>query len=190
MANTKKIPIYCSFGEMADINTLRPNPKNPNQHPAEQVEKLAKIIEAHGWRHPITVSNRSGFIVSGHCRLYAAQSLGVKKVPVDFQDFASASEELAVLVADNRIAELAETDAGRMSDIVRELEADDYSLELAAIDIGELEPVDLTYAEETLRPYQRTNILLSFSPEKLIEIQPLLDEIIKTPGIEYEQSSN
>ncbi|HHY48108.1 MAG TPA: ParB N-terminal domain-containing protein [Firmicutes bacterium] len=72
------IPVYCSFDELADINTLVPNPRNPNRHPDRQIELLAKIIKAQGWRAPITVSNRSGFIVRGHGRLLAAQRLGVE----------------------------------------------------------------------------------------------------------------
>jgi ParB-like chromosome segregation protein Spo0J len=150
----KKIPIYCSYYEMIPLGQLRPNPKNPNQHPEEQIAKLARIIEAHGWRHPITVSRRSGYIVSGHCRLYAGQWLGVKTVPVDFQNFASEAEELAVLVADNAIQELAETDSAKMGNIISELTASDYDLELACVDVGELEPVDITYSEEQIRPYR------------------------------------
>lgn len=64
--------VHCSFTKMVATADLKPNPDNPNTHPKAQVEKLAKIITAHGWRHPITVSKRSGFIVAGHCRLLAA----------------------------------------------------------------------------------------------------------------------
>ncbi len=185
-----KIRIFCSNQKVVSIDELKPNPLNPNTHPTAQVEKLTKIIRAHGWRHPITVSNRSGFIVSGHCRLYAAQRLGVKSVPVDYQDFKSEAEELAVLIADNKIQELAETDTSKMADIVHELEAADYDLTLAAVDFDELEPADLTYAEETLRPYSRTHVLLSFEPSLLMRIEPHLKAIMQIEGVEYEQASN
>ena len=56
------------------------------------------------------VSTRSNFIVAGHARLKAAELLKVKEVPVDFQNFESEADEYAHLVADNRIAELAEAD--------------------------------------------------------------------------------
>ena len=63
-----KIPIYCSYTELVDPTTLVQNPRNPNKHPQKQIELLAKIIKSQGWRAPITVSNRSGFIVRGHGR--------------------------------------------------------------------------------------------------------------------------
>ncbi|MDF2572054.1 MAG: hypothetical protein K0R55_3658 [Sporomusa sp.] len=115
------ITVYCAFDELMDVVRLVPNPRNPNQHGNKQIELLAKIIKSQGWRAPITVSNRSGFVVRGHGRLLAAQSLGVGQVPVDRQDYATEAEEWADLIADNRIAELSQVDdamlAGLMSDI-------------------------------------------------------------------------
>ena len=110
MISADNIPVYCSYDELANITTLVPNPRNPNQHPKRQIELLAKIIQNQGWRAPITVSNRSGFVVRGHGRLMAAQLLGASQVPVDRQDYAKDAAEWADLVADNRIAELAEID--------------------------------------------------------------------------------
>jgi DNA modification methylase len=104
------VNVYCRFTKILDITELKPNPQNPNRHPAQQIDRLAYIIENNGWRNPIVVSNRSGYIVKGHGRLKAAQKLGVKQVPVEFQDYATESDELADLLADNRIAELAEFD--------------------------------------------------------------------------------
>jgi hypothetical protein len=56
------------------------------------------------------VSARSGLIVAGHCLRRAAELLELDEVPVDVQDFASEDEELAVLLANNMIPELAELD--------------------------------------------------------------------------------
>ncbi len=124
------IPVYCAFDELADVGSLKPHPRNPNRHPESQIVLLAKIIKAQGWRAPITVSDRSGYIVRGHGRLLAAQLLGVKQVPVDRQDYASDEEELADLIADNRIAELAEMDRLSLAELLREIEAAGLDLEL------------------------------------------------------------
>lgn len=62
---------------MVDIEKLVGNPRNPNKHPQNQIELLAKIIKAQGWRNPTVVSKRSGFVVKGHGRLAAAQYLGL-----------------------------------------------------------------------------------------------------------------
>ncbi len=104
------IMIHCAYTDLVDIAAVVPNPRNPNHHSDKQVELLAKVIKAQGWRAPITVSNRSGFIVRGHGRLMAAQLLGLDTVPIDRQDYESEAAEYADLIADNRIAELSDID--------------------------------------------------------------------------------
>ncbi len=114
--------IKCAYDELIAIEKLKPNPKNPNKHPPKQIELLAKIIGKTGWRSPIVVSNLSGFIVRGHGRLEAAKLAGFKKVPVDYQDYINAKQEMADLVADNRIAELAEIDMPKLNMIMEDLD--------------------------------------------------------------------
>ena len=104
------IPVHCAHTRLVDPNTLKPNPANPNRHSAHQIQLLASIIQEQGWRNPVTVSNRSGLIVRGHGRLEAALLIGCETIPVDEQDYASDAEELADLLADNRLSELAELD--------------------------------------------------------------------------------
>ena len=120
------IKIHCAYDELKNIAEVIPNPRNPNTHPEKQLKLLAKIIEAHGWRAPITVSKRSGFVIRGHGRLMAAQMLGCEVVPIDLQDYASEAEEWADMIADNRIAELSEVDQDELSRLVAELDAGDY----------------------------------------------------------------
>jgi len=131
--------INCAFDGMVIISQVKPNPRNPNTHSPEQVDKLAVLIQAHGWRNPITVSTRSGLVVSGHCRLLAAQKLGLKEVPVDYQDFDSDAQEWAVMVADNIVAELAEIDGLKMGELLCELDQLNYGLELTALTPEEIE---------------------------------------------------
>ena len=118
-----KIPVYCAFDKIVELAELKPNPKNPNRHPENQIELLAKIIETQGWRAPVKVSTRSGYIVSGHGRFLAAQMIGCP-VPVDFQDYATEADEMSDLLADNRIAELAEMDNAMLAEIFSEIDGD------------------------------------------------------------------
>jgi hypothetical protein len=104
------VPVHCAHDAIVDTSTLVLNPNNPNRHSDEQIRLLAGIIKHQGWRWPIKVSNRSGFVVSGHGRLVAAQKLGLDQVPVDYQDYDSEADEWADLIADNRIRELATWD--------------------------------------------------------------------------------
>lgn len=117
------IPVFCAHDDIVPAKELIPNPKNPNQHPPEQIKALGAIIRATGWRGSITVSNRSGLIVKGHGRLMAAQLEDLADVPVEYQDYASEAEELADLTADNRIAELATTDNQLLAAIFADIDA-------------------------------------------------------------------
>lgn len=160
------VPVYCSHDEIVDIGAVKPNPRNPNHHPEEQIELLAKIIQKQGWRKPITVSTRSGFIVSGHGRLMAAKAAGVSHVPVDFQHYDSDEAELADLLADNRLAELSDID----NKLLTELFAD--------IDTGALD-FDLTgYTEDEYRDIM-TALSESISKEKLKDP----DEVPEAPKV-------
>jgi ParB-like chromosome segregation protein Spo0J len=96
------------------------------------------VIRHQGWRAPITVSKRSGFIVTGHGRLAAALLLQVEQVPIDEQDFATEADEWAHLVADNRIAELADADRGMIADLLGELDAGGLDMDLTGFDLDAL----------------------------------------------------
>lgn len=146
-------PVYCAFDELVDVAALVPNPRNPNQHPERQIRLLAKIIEHQGWRAPITVSRRSGFVVRGHGRLMAAQLLGETNVPVDYQDYATEAEEWADLIADNRIAELSQMDNELLKDLLQEIDTGEIDMELSGFEEAELErmltavPPDVEFPE-------------------------------------------
>lgn len=146
-----EIPVYCAFDKIVPLAELKPNPKNPNMHPADQVEILSRIIEAQGWRQPVKVSNLSGYIVSGHGRYEAALLLGCP-VPVDFQDYATEAEELSDLLADNRIAEMSEMDNKMLAAIFS--------------DIGNIDDSSLTgYCDNEIK-----NIIANFSEPDLEEL--------------------
>jgi hypothetical protein len=126
------IPIHCAHTRLLDPATLDPNPANPNRHSAHQIQLLASIIQEQGWRNPVTVSKRSGLIVRGHGRLEAALLLGCPAIPVDEQDYASEAEELADLLADNRLSELAELDEDDLRRVLKSItDADpDFDIEM------------------------------------------------------------
>jgi DNA modification methylase len=127
-----EMKIKCAHTELVDVDLLMPNPKNPNKHPDNQLQLLAKIMGHQGWRSPIVVSTRSGFITKGHGRLIAAKINGWTQAPVDRQEYATEADEYADMVADNKIAELAETDMTMVNRDVLDLGAD-FDLDLLGI---------------------------------------------------------
>lgn len=133
-ATASGIPVWCSFDELRDIASLVPFPRNPNTHPDKQIALLAKIIGIHGWRSPITVSKRSGYITKGHGRLQAARMLNVELVPIDLQDYENEATEYADILADNKIAELAVRDKDLVKEMLSSLDNIGFDLELAGFD--------------------------------------------------------
>lgn len=155
-----ELKVHCAYDEMVEISKVKPNPNNPNMHPENQIEMLAKIIEAQGWRAPITVSKLSGLVVRGHGRLEAAEYLGLDKVPVDYQDYESEEMEYADLLADNRIAELADIDMEKLAEILQDYDfenieltgytEDEVSEILSGIDLDMEEDIDMDEADDNV----------------------------------------
>lgn len=135
--NADGIPVYCAHDAIVPIGEMHPNPDNPNQHPEEQLRRLGAIIRGAGWRNPITVSTRSGLIVRGHGRLAAAEIEGLQAVPVDYQDYATEAEELADLIADNRIAELSDPDLQKLAGLFETINAAELPIEMTGFTFSE-----------------------------------------------------
>ena len=133
----------CAYSELVDIHKLQENPKNPNKHPDRQIEMLAKIIDYQGQRSPVVVSKRSGWVVKGHGRLEALRALGWAQVAVDFQDYESEAQEFADMVADNKIAELANHDDNLMIQGIKDLDLEEMDFELLGLDDFSIEEKEI-----------------------------------------------
>ena len=138
------VPVYCAHDKIVPVRSLKPNPKNPNTHPEDQLELLGRIIRQTGWRAPITVSTLTGYVVKGHGRLAAAKLEGMKEAPVDYQDYANESEEYADLIADNRIAELSEINQRQLADLFADIDLQEVPAELTGY--SEQDIIDLNAA--------------------------------------------
>lgn len=124
--------------KMVPVSELKPHPKNRNKHPSDQIERLAKILEYQGFRYPVKVSNRSGFVTSGHGRIEAAKLKGWTHVPVSYQDYDDDDQEYLDVQSDNAIASWSELD---LSGINADLESiGPFDLDLLGIKDFVLEP--------------------------------------------------
>ncbi len=133
------IPVYCRYDEIRKTVDLQENPQNPNHHPEDQIERLAEIIRGTGWRAPITVSTLSGLIVKGHGRLAAAKKAGFSEVPVELQHYDTPEQEKADLIADNRIAELADLNQDDLKNLLSELESANYDMAMTGYNSDEID---------------------------------------------------
>src|SRR5215203_5221242 len=85
---------------------LRPYQGNARTHSRKQLKLIADSITRFDFTNPILIT--ADFeVVAGHGRLQAAKMLGLKLVPVVALSSLSEADKKALVIADNRIAELA-----------------------------------------------------------------------------------
>ena len=112
---------------------LKPFERNPKTHPEHQLKKIEKSIIEFGWTNPI-LATKDNMVVAGHARLEAAKRLNMEEVPVIYLDLPY-EKAVAYVLADNRLAELAETDTEQLSSLLNEiLDFPDIDLELTGYD--------------------------------------------------------
>lgn len=143
--------IHCQYSELVPVAGLKEHPKNSNKHPTDQIERLARILEYQGWRYPVKVSRRSGFVTSGHGRILAAKLNGWREVPVSFQDYEDETQEIADVTSDNAIASWAELDLSVVNNFTPDL-GPDFDIDLLGIKDFELEPADKFHGDEDAVP--------------------------------------
>jgi DNA modification methylase len=141
MKKTKSTDIKSKDIQLVEIHKLVSNPKNNNQHPKEQIDRLVKLIDYQGFRNPVVVSNRTGFLVAGHGRIEAAKKLGWEKVPVMYQDFKDDAEEYSYMTSDNAIASWANLDLSMVNTEMLDL-GPDFNIDLLGIKDFVIEPVE------------------------------------------------
>lgn len=142
--------IHCKYDELVDPKTLKEHNLNRNKHPAEQIDRLVKILKYQGWRCPIKVSKRTGMITSGHGRRMAALKMK-EKVPVVYQEYIDDDQEYADIQSDNAIAAWSEMDLSGVNIDVQNL-GPDFDIDLLglknfAIDMSEKKEKELVYME-------------------------------------------
>lgn len=138
--------IRCAYDKLVPISELKPHPKNRNDHPQDQIVRLAKVLAYQGWRYPVKVSLLSGFVTSGHGRIEAAKKNGWLEVPVNFQEYESTDQEYADLIADNSVAAWSELDLSGINADLADL-GPDFDIDLLGLKDFEIEMAD-KYADQ------------------------------------------
>lgn len=137
--------IHCQYSKLEDIRSLKKHPRNRNKHSQDQIIRFSKILEFNGIRRPIRVSQRSGYITSGHGLLEACQLLGLKEVPVSYQDYESEDAEYADLTADNALALWSQLDLSQINSDIAEIgpfDLDMLGIKNFKVDVAEKEGED------------------------------------------------
>jgi len=90
--------------EMVPLKSLKKSKRNARTHSKKQIDQIANSILQFGFIIPIVVDSRNR-IIAGHGRAEAAESIGLKTVPVIRVTNLSETELRAYMLADNQIAQ-------------------------------------------------------------------------------------
>ena len=119
------------------IEDLIPDPRNARKHPAEQISRLIGSIKEFGFLAPILI-NSENRILAGHGRVEAARKAGLKDVPCLQVEHLTETQQRAYVLADNRLAQMAEWDMEIVANEMAELAGLDFDLELTGFDSEEV----------------------------------------------------
>lgn len=111
------------------VDILKPFEKNPKIHTDEQIDKIIRSIKEFGWANPILALKENNMVIAGHARLKAAKKMNLSEVPVIFLDMPY-EKAIAYVVADNRLAEIAEWDNTILLPLLDEIKLAGVDVEL------------------------------------------------------------
>jgi len=122
------------------VGDLVPYAKNSRTHSDKQIAQIAASIRHFGFVNPILIGT-DNTIIAGHGRLAAAQLIKMPEVPTVRLDHLSEAERRALVIADNRLAELAGWDTDTLQVELRELDAlvPAFDLEITGFETAELD---------------------------------------------------
>jgi DNA modification methylase len=119
------------------MDKLLPYARNARQHSDEQIAQIAASIAEFGFVNPCLVG-ADGVLVAGHGRLAAARKLGLATVPVVVLDHLTPTQRRALVLADNRLAELATWDDALLRVELEALQDEGFDLDLTGFDADAL----------------------------------------------------
>lgn len=135
--------------ELWSVNKTIPYENNPKTHPPEQIEKLARAIERHGFTQPIVV-DENGVILVGHGRRLAAMYLNMERVPVVVRTGLSNTEKQAIRISDNTMAALGNIDEDTLTTELKKMMESDDGFDISLDDLG-LGDFDVDKLTDTLK---------------------------------------
>ena len=106
--------------EHRPTKALKVNRRNARSHSDRQVQMIAASMSEFGWLAPIVI-DEDDTVLAGHGRLLAALLLNMETVPTIQVKYLTPERKRAFMLADNRLAELAEWDDELLAIELKEL---------------------------------------------------------------------
>lgn len=106
--------------KVVELAQLIPYENNPNIHPIEQVEALAKSIEKYGQYYSIIVDEDMK-ILCGHGKKLALEHLGRKEGEVKIIRGLTEKQKLKLIIEDNKVQSMSYVNFGKIEEIIKEI---------------------------------------------------------------------
>lgn len=100
------------------------HPQNPNLHPKEQIEDIAKSIKEYGQYYPIIV-DEGNMILAGHGKRAALELLGEKMADCIVMSGLTDKQKKKLLLSDNKIQQFSFLDHSIEEDLIKEINDED-----------------------------------------------------------------
>jgi ParB-like chromosome segregation protein Spo0J len=170
-------PVMPDKLERWPIDRLVPYERNARTHSPEQIAQIAASIQEFGFTNPILVDEDAG-VIAGHGRLAAAQSLGLREVPVVVLDHLTPTQRRAYVLADNKLALNAGWDEQMLQQEIAALSLVDFDLSLMGWSDDELAGLlDPEGIDDESKP-----------PEEFAEVDDDIETDHRCPSCGYEWS--
>ena len=108
-------------GLLTPIDDVQQHPENYNNG---DLDAIVESIEVNGMYRPVYVQKDTGYIVAGNHTWLACKMLEATEIPVVYVDL-DQHQARKILVADNRIAQLARPDDAQLLDLLDRIAVDD-----------------------------------------------------------------
>lgn len=122
---------------LADVEGLIPYARNARTHSSAQISQIAASIKEFGFLAPIVIAE-DNTILCGHGRFYAAQKLGLKKIPCVKESHLTEAQKRAYIIADNKLSINAGWDDELLAVELSDLQGEGVDLSITGFDEKEL----------------------------------------------------
>jgi len=124
--------------KMVALDKLIPYARNAKVHSEAQISKVAASIKEFGFLNPILI-DKDNSVMAGHCRLLSAKKLNLSEVPCLRIEHLTEPQKKAYIIADNKLAELADWDIEMLGLELEELNLEEFDLDLTGFSNLEIE---------------------------------------------------
>lgn len=129
------------------INDLVPYANNAKIHSPEQIASIRASLREFGFVTPVLI-DESGNVIAGHGRIQAARAEGMTEVPCVLAEGLTETQRKAYILADNRMAELAEWDKAMLKIELEGLDALDFIINNLGFDDEYMADLFPTYEDQ------------------------------------------